>query len=408
MTAQNLSLKSADELADVPILDIDPYSEAFLTAPYPFHAEIRDAGPVVWLSKYQTWAIARFSEMQTCLKDFETFCSSAGVGLANFKNEEPFRPPSIVLEADPPDHTRTRGVIGRAMSQKSVSALKEDFEQDADVMLDALVERGDIDGVQDLAIAYPLKVFPDAVGIGEEGRENLLVYGNMVFNAVGPRNALFEESAKEFAKVSSWIMEHCERSALIPGGLGEAIYSGADSGDITEEEAGMLVRSLLTAGVDTTVAALGNALLAFAENPEQWDLLHQDPSLAKQAFEETLRFDGVVQTFYRTTTREVEIGDVKLGKHEKVLCFFASANRDPRRWDDPDTLNIMRPNNAHIAFGAGIHRCVGQRVAQMEGEIILRKLAERVKKIELTGPAERRLNNALHTLGKLPLKLTAA
>jgi len=394
--------------SDVPVLDIDPYSDDFLRDPYPHHSAIRDAGPVVWIPMYETWAIARFKEMQACLKDFETFCSSAGVGLANFKNEKPFRPPSIVLEADPPDHTRARNVIGRAMSQKSVTALRDDFEQHADTLLDQLVQRGDIDGVADLAIAYPLKVFPDAVGIDEEGRENLLVYGNMVFNAVGPRNALFEESAREYANVSAWIMEHCQRDAIQPGGFGEAIYSGADTGDITEEEAGMLVRSLLTAGIDTTVAALANALLCFAEHPEQWEILHNDPSLARQAFEECLRYDGVVQTFYRTTTREVDIGGVTLGKHEKVLCFFASANRDPRHWDRPDTFDITRTANAHLAFGAGIHRCVGQRVAQMEGEIILKKLAERVKKIELTGAPKRRLNNALHVLGDLPLRLVPA
>ena len=391
-----------------PVLDIDPYSDDFLLDPYPYHEALREAGGVVWLPKYETWAVARFQEMQECLKDFETFCSSAGVGLANFKHEKPFRPPSIVLEADPPDHTRARGVIGRAMSQKAVTNLIQAFEDDADTILDKLVARQDIDGMQDLAIAYPLKVFPDAVGIEEKGRENLLIYGNMVFNAVGPRNKNFEKAANEYAAVSEWIMRHCERDAIHPGGFGEAIFAGADNGDITEEEAGMLVRSLLTAGIDTTVAAIGNALLAFAENPSEWEKLHADPTLAKQAFEEVLRYDGVVQSFFRTTTKEVEIDGVTLGAYEKVLIFFGAGNRDPRRWEEPDTFNITRPVHAHLAFGTGIHRCVGQRVAQIEGEIILRKLAERVKRIELTGKPKRRLNNAIRVLDELPLKLIAA
>ena len=170
----------------------------------------------------------------------------------------------------------------------------------------------------------------------------------------------------------------------------------------------MLVRSLLTAGIDTTVAAIGNALLAFAENPSEWEKLHADPTLAKQAFEEVLRYDGVVQSFFRTTTKEVEIDGVTLGAYEKVLIFFGAGNRDPRRWEEPDTFNITRPVHAHLAFGTGIHRCVGQRVAQIEGEIILRKLAERVKRIELTGKPKRRLNNAIRVLDELPLKLIAA
>jgi len=157
------SIEQSMNSGNFPELNVDPYSDEFLTDPYPYHQALREAGGVVWLPKYETWAVSRFQELQECLKDFETFCSSAGVGLANFKHEKPFRPPSIVLEADPPDHTRARGVIGRAMSQKAVTNLIQAFEDDADELLDRLVEQQDIDGMHNLAIAYPLKVFPDAV-----------------------------------------------------------------------------------------------------------------------------------------------------------------------------------------------------------------------------------------------------
>ena len=269
------------------------------------------------------------------------------------------------------------------------------------------MDRKEIDGVADIAVAYPLKVFPDAVGMGEQGRENLLIYGNLVFNVFGPNNWLRQQALDVAAEVHDWIMRHCERDALSAGGFGDAIYRAADDGGVTPDEAGLLVRSLLTAGIDTTVAGIGNALLCFAEHPEQWDLLRQDPGQAKHAFEEVLRFEAPVQTFFRTSAKATDLSGVAIGPDEKILLFLGAGNRDPRRWEDADRFDITRRPAGHLAFGTGIHRCVGQRVAQMEGEIILRKLAERVERLEPLGHAMRRLNNTLRTLETLPLRLHA-
>ena len=408
MASPAAALQDHDRNSNFRELDIDPFSDEFLSDPYPFHEEMREAGPVFRLSKYDLWASARFEECGAVLKDFETFCSSAGVGLANFKTEEPFRPPSLVLEADPPNHTRARTGLARAMSQKSVAALQDQFEKDADTLIDGLLERGTVDGVADIAVAYPLKVFPDAVGLSEEGRENLLTYGNLVFNIFGPNNHLRQDALNISSEVHDWIMSHCERAALKPGGIGSMIYSAADSGDVTEEEAGLLVRSLLTAGIDTTVAGIGNALLCFAEHPEQWQLLRQDPHRAAHAFEEVLRYESPVQTFFRTTSKAMDLSGVEMGPDEKILLFLGAGNRDGRQFDRATTFDIARPPSAHLSFGTGIHRCVGQRVAQMEGEIILRKLAERVERLEPAGPTTRRLNNTLRTLETLPLRLMPA
>lgn len=392
----------------VPQIDIDPFSREFLSDPYPEHERIREAGPVVWLSQYGIWATARHGECTTVLKDFETYCSSAGVGLANFKTEKPFRPASLVLETDPPEHTRARGVIGRALGRKSVAALQANFEKEADTLIDALLEKKDIDGIADLAIAYPVKVFPDAVGLSPDERENLLIYGNMLFNIFGPNNWLREEAVEQSQGVTEWVMRHCERDAISPGGFGEMIYQAADEGVVTEQEAGMLVRSLLSAGVDTTVAAIGNALLCFSQHPDQWELLRRDPSQAKWAFEEVLRVEAVVQTFFRTTSKATELSGVALGHDEKMLLFLGAGNRDPRHWNDADRFDITRRSTGHLSFGTGIHRCVGKQVAQMEGEIILRKLAERVETLEPMGEPARRLNNTLRVLDSLPLRLGAA
>src|ERR1700755_2934459 len=203
-----------------PVSTIDPFSHGFLSDPYPHHEAMREAGPVVWLEHYGIWAMARHQEGRDALTDWETYCSGAGVGLSDFRKEPPWRPPSIILEADPPLHTRTRAVLTRILSPAAINILRETFAREAEVLLDRLVERREFDGIADLAEAYPLKVFPDAVGISPEGRENLLPYGSMVFNSFGPRNELFNAAMANAGPVRDWIMSKCSRAALEPGGLG--------------------------------------------------------------------------------------------------------------------------------------------------------------------------------------------
>ena len=399
---------SIDTMIDRPVSAIDPFSHAFLGDPYPHHEAMREAGPVVWLEPYGIWAMARHQEVRDALTDWETYCSGAGVGLSDFRKEPPWRPPSIILEADPPLHTRTRAVLTRILSPAAINVLRETFAREADALIDRLVERREFDGVADLAEAYPLKVFPDAVGISEQGRENLMPYGSMVFNSFGPRNDLFNKAMANAGPVRDWIMSKCSRAALAPDGLGMKIFNAVDAGELSEEEAGMLVRSFLSAGIDTTVYGLGNALYCFATNPEQWSVLRENPNLIRGSFEEVLRFEAPVQTFFRTTTREVEVGGVQIGDGEKVLLFLAAANRDPRRWERPDTFDVRRRAAGHMTFGTGIHGCVGQAVARLESEAIFGALAKRVVSFELTGKPERRLNNTLRGFDTLPLRIKAA
>jgi len=339
------------------------------------------------------------------LIDWQTYCSSAGVGLSDFRKEPPWRPPSIILEADPPLHTRTRAVLTRIMSPAAINILRATFEREAESLVSRLVDQREFDGIADLAEAYPLKVFPDAVGISEEGRENLLPYGSMVFNSFGPRNELFNAAMANAGPVRDWIMSRCSRAALAPNGLGIQIFEAVDSGELSEAEAGMLVRSFLSAGIDTTVYGLGNALYCFASYPEQWMLLRESPNLIRGAFEEVLRFEAPVQTFFRTTTRQVDVGGVRLGQGEKVLLFLAAANRDPRRWDKPDAFDVKRRATGHMTFGTGIHGCVGQALARLESEAILSAFAKRVASFELMGQPEPRLNNTLRGLDTLPLRI---
>ena len=387
---------------------LDPFSDEFLADPFRWHPELRAAGPVVWLERYGVWAMARYAEVHEALRDYATFCSSAGVGLSDFRKEKPWRPRSLLLEADPPEHARARKAVARALSPRTVRDLRGGFAREAARLASELLARGTVDGVPDIAEAFPLRVFAAAVGLAEPGGDQLLAYGNMAFNAFGPRNQLTTESLREAAEVGAWIAGQCAREALAPGGLGARIYGSVDDGSITAPEAALLVRSLLTAGVDTTVIGLGCALDCLARDPAQWQLLRADPALAGAAFEESLRFASPVQTFFRTTTRDVTVGGVRIGAGEKVLLFLAAANRDPRRWPDPDRYDLRNRANGHVAFGYGIHACVGAAMARLEGEVLLAELARRVASLEPAGPAVRRLNNTLSGFAALPLRLSPA
>ena len=172
--------------------------------------------------------------------------------------------------------------------------------------------------MKDRAEAYPLKVFPDALGLSPEGRGTLLSYGNIASNAFAPHHALFAEAMANAGPVRTWIMGQCGRKALSPDGLGAQV----DAGELSEQEALINVRSFLSAGVYITVSGLSAALSCFACHPRQWCMLREKPALAPQAFEEAIRFGSPVQTFFHTTTREAEVSGIRLGDNDKVLCSW--------------------------------------------------------------------------------------
>jgi cytochrome P450 len=394
---------------DAPSTDFDPYADEVLDDPYPHYEMLRELGPVFYLNRYQAYGIARHAEIDPVLRDPVTFCSSAGVGLANFHTTTPWRKPSIILEADPPMHGRTRKVVAGLLAPASINKLRPTFEREAELLVDRLLQKGRFDAVTDLCEAYPLKVFADAVGIPSEGREKyLLPYGDMVFNAFGPVNERFQECLLKAQDAIAWIAEVCRRENLMPNGLGMQLYKAADEGLLEPEEAPMLVRTLLSAGLDTTVFTLCNAMLSFSRHREQWDHVHANPAMARQALEEVLRYESTFHSFYRTTTREVEVAGVRMPNEQKICVFIGSANRDPRRWPDADKFDVTRRAAGNLSFGTGIHGCAGQMIARLEGEIVLTALAKRVKRIHLEGKPAIHYNNSVRGYTSMPVSVEAA
>jgi cytochrome P450 len=210
------------------------------------------------------------------------------------------------------------------------------------------------------------------------------------------------------AELSAWVNAQCAREALAPDGFGARIWAAADRGEITHAQAPLVVRSLLTAGVDTTVHGLSAVLYAFATHPDQWRRLRAQPHLARVAFDEAVRWESPVQTFFRTATADVAVAGVVVPEGKKILMFLGAANRDPRRWRDPDAFDLGRDPSGHVGFGMGIHQCVGQHVARLEAEALLTALARRVETLELAGPTHRHHNNTLRAWESIPVRVRHA
>lgn len=389
----------------VAVWDVDPYDPAILANPVEYYAELRRRGPLVFIPRYAILACGRYEVTKEVFSDHQRFVSSRGVGLTDFSLETPWRPPSIILEVDPPDHGKTRRVMARVMSPGAVARLRATFEAKAEALVDRLLAKREVEAVAEIAEAFSVAAFPPAVGLRNIDQRALVDYGAMVFNALGPDNALRRNAMAKAPNIVPWITEQCQRTNLHAEGFGAEIYAAADAGDLTEQEAGLLVRSLLSAGVDTTVTGIGSALWAFAQNPAQFERLRADPKLARNAFEEALRLTSPVHTFCRTTAANTAVAGVELEEGSKILCVLGAANLDPQQWENPDSFDIGRRTVGHLAFGVGIHACVGQNIARAEGEALFTAIAKKVRSITPAGAAVWRPNNAIHALDRLPLTL---
>ncbi len=388
----------------IPTSSLDPFSAEFRADPFTHYELLRAKGRVVLLEKYGIWAVTRHREAYEVLTDWENYSNAGGGGLSNYFKVKPWRQPSIILEVDPPAHTRTRAVLIRVLSPAAVRQMRGRFEIVANQLIEQSLNRT-IDAVNDLVLPFPLTVFPDEVGLTTTGREHLLTYGAMVFGAFGPTTPWLETLIGTAQPTLDWIATHCRREALSKTGLGAGIYAAADGGEITEDEAYLLTRSLLSAGVDTTIDSIGLALRCLAERPDQWALLRDNPDLARAAFEEATRFDASSQSLFRTTLCEVELAGVTIPAQEKVLVFLGSAGRDPERWDNPDQFDITRRAIGHLGYGTGVHGCVAQTMARLEAEVFFRALATKVKTLTPVGPSFVRPNPGLRGVVEMPLHI---
>ncbi|MDO8147731.1 cytochrome P450 [Isoptericola sp. b515] len=393
--------------AEVPTIDADPFGDGGSVDPYPFQVAVRETADVVRLGRYGCYATGRHEHVAAVLRNWQDYGSAAGVGLSNFAVSTPWRQRSIILEADPPHHDAPHRVLAEVLGPRTQRTLRDQWYAGADALVGRLLARTTtFDALTELATAFPLRVFPDAVGIAPGGRHQLLGFSDVLFNAFGPRNALVRDAAADARALAAWVDASCRREELSPDGLGARIWAAADRGEITADQAPDVVRSLFAAGVNTAVHALGSMVHALANHPEQWALVREDEALRRRALDEALRWSTPVQTFFRTTLRDVSLAGARIGTHEKVMVLLGAANRDPRRWEDPDRFDVTRDTAGHVGFGTGLHACLGQSFARLEAEALLAAMVARIETIEPAGPAVPRPNNTLRAWARIPVRVT--
>lgn len=400
-----MSVAAARNLPRPPVFDIDPFSDENIRDPYRFHTGLRETAPVVYLEKYNMYAVGRYDEVRTVMSDYPRFTSEGGIGLSDIRKPGAWRTPSPITEVDPPRHTAVRGALTKVLSPIVIRRWREHFSGEAEALADRIADKGNIDGVSDVAEAYVLKVFPDVLGV-DMSRENFIAIGDMNFNQIGPNNDNLLRSLKRVEPILDQYQKSFQRQSMIPGGFGEKIYEAEDAGDFAAGTAGAQVRSFLRAGVDTTIAGIGHTLNLLARHPDQWAKCVADPTKVRGAFEEGIRLHSPSQVMFRTTQGEQELSGYQLAGDVKIGSFLGAANRDPRKFDDPDRFDMERDTTGvHLALGTGAHICIGQMIARLEAECILGALARRVERLEPAGDPEYRLVNTLRTLERLPLRL---
>ena len=384
--------------AGCPSSAVDLWSDAVLADPYPVFAELREMGPVVWMERHGIAALPRFEQVSAALADWRRFSSAQGVGVDEEVNGT--MAGVSIITSDPPDHEGYRKPIADQLTPGALVEARPAIDATATRFAEAAVRAGRFDAVTDLARPYSLTVVSDLVGIPEDRRALYPKLAERAFNVFGPGgNPRAADGNAALVEIIDDALSAAEESWLLPGGRGEALC-----------RMGMPLSliSYTFPGIDTTVNALSVALVLFARDPDQWDALRADRSLIPAAFNEVLRLHSPVHHFTRHLTEDVEIDGVTLTAGTRVLVMYGSADRDERRFRDPDRFDIRRDPGGHVAFGRGIHLCAGIHLARLEAHALFAALADRVARFEMAGEPRWVPNNVLHGLESAPVTAVPA
>jgi cytochrome P450 len=366
---------------------------------------LREIAPVVKLARENITMIARYEHVSAGLRDWKTFSSTS----RPWHDPKSVRP-ELLLTDDPPKHTGVRAVVANALSPKALSKMAAAFAADAEVLICGLKARSGatVDAVAEITRPFVYKVLPDLLGIPVPGREHMYAFGNMVWATMGPMNELFEAAMHDTGPVIEWAVSCCARENLDTDGLGMQMFLAADRGEITQDEAKLLVGILLSAAADTTIITMANAIRAFSTYPEQYQLVRANPSLVRAAFEESLRWDSPSRMAGRIAMRDVEIDGIVIPQGERCGLMFAAANRDPRKWTDPDKFDVQRDNRGHVGWGYGVHSCVSRVLAGLEADALLGAIVRHIERFEPAGEPEPWMTTIGHGPEKLPVRVFAA
>ena len=367
---------------------------AFVRDPYPAYAMLRARAPV-WKSPMGVWVLTRYDDIARLLKD-QRFVHDFDGNISDPRNRGALREEPVykqlgrsMLLRDPPDHTRLRGLVAKAFTARRVEEMRPQIEKIVDGLLDALASRGKMDVIEDFSHKLPVIVICDMLGIPEEDREQFLSGYRVSGRAIDPTPMTKAELDQVNANIlagRAYFAKLFERRRKEPGDdLTSALLQVQDEKDgrLSEDELFANISLLFAAGHETTSNLIGNGLLALHRNPDQWDKLVADPSLAASAVEELLRYDSSVQLTSRKASVDVEIGGQQIKRGDEVICLLGAGNRDPEAYENAEKLDITRKNVRPLSFGGGIHTCLGAQLARLEGEIAFRALATRLPNMRL-------------------------
>ncbi len=381
---------SLTAIPTTPPLEFNPLSSEFRLNPYPTYHRLRAEDPVhVSALLPGAWLLSRHADVMMVLRDArfgradaETFwLERVGPGPAHDVVTK------WMLFRDPPDHTRLRTLVSKAFTPRAIEGMRGRIQAIVGELLDAVQPDGGMDVIAALAYPLPVLVICEMLGVSAADREIFKTWSSNVGRILDP--ILTPEAAAQghaiMASMSDYFRELIARLRKNPqGNLLDAMIAAEEQGDrLSEEELLSNCILLFAAGHETTVNLIGNGVLALLQNPDQWALLRAQPNLIESAIEECLRYESPVQITGRRPKEDVEIGGKLVQKGQMVFTLIGAANRDPEQFPDPDRFDISRNDSRHLAFGHGIHFCLGSALARLEAQLVIGALVQRLPNLQL-------------------------
>jgi cytochrome P450 len=390
----------------------NPMDPEFLADPYPTYHRLRMEDPVHH-SPLGFWVLTRYEDVAAVLRDARFIKEPlAALVAARFGSEVPRGVGLSMLDRDPPDHTRLRSLVSKAFTPRGVEGLRPRIQEIVDGLIARAEAAGTMDVIEEFAYPIPVNVICEMMGVPVKDHERFKGWSLDIARGLDsiwlpPDSEIPRRSAAARHAIGDYFRELiAERRASPRGDLLSALIAAEEAGDkLNEEELLATCILILIAGHETTVNLIGNGVLALLRNPEALRRLRATPGLITTAVEELLRYDGPVQRTARVASDDATIGGHTIHKGEMVMPFIGAADRDPAQFPEPDRLDLARADNRHIAFGWGIHFCLGAPLARVEGQIAIDTLVRRLPRLALvTDTVEYRQSLTLRGLKELPVK----
>jgi cytochrome P450 len=373
--------------------------------PYPLYEQVRSSSPLLHEPQSDMWLVFDYESVKRVLTDHEAFSSivTPPTGKA----------PDWLVFSDPPRHTKLRGIIMRAFTPRSIANLEPRIRELSRELLVPALERRQMDLAGDYSNLLPTMVIAEMIGIPVADRARFLRWGeaimNLSYSIAGGEEAAraIKEHAAVKEEMKAYLTEVLPERRRAPKDdlLTRLVEAEVNGGHLTEDEILGFFQLLLSAGTETTTNLINNAILCLIENPDQLARLRAEPQLLQPAIEEVLRYRSPGQIMFRSAKRDIELHGQVIPAGRLVLAMIGSANRDPMKFRDPDRFDITRDSNPHIAFGHGIHFCLGASLSRLEARVALEDLLEQMKDFKLASPEPWVPRKGLHVLGPLHLPI---